>query len=953
MAPSQLFSLLLLLGLSFLQPLLSAAHLRQTTSLLRSHPISEHASLYSAAEAAPPTTYFEVTRPIPLPRTRPCSYSVLQHDFASTYGMPPVLANYKPPSDCPSQDFARIVLEWTATCKGRQFDRIFGVWLGGVEILRSCTAEPRATGIVWTVKKDITRYYSLLMEEQTMAVYLGNIIDSTYTGIYHVTVKIHFYPAEENHGRSGIVSGADLILPISRNLPLNDGLWFEIQNSTSVEGKEFKIPQNAYRAVLEVYVSFHENDEFWYANYPNDYISVNNLTGMPGNGPFREVVVTLDGMIVGAVWPFTVIFTGGINPLFWRPITGIGSFDLPTYDIEITPFLGKLLDGKSHRLAFSVTNALNVWYIDANLHLWLDKKNVKTQGKLLKHSSSPLSLSLQSNVAGSDGSFVANASRSVTSSGWVKSSRGVITTKSRQEFKYSNAMKLGKDGNLQILNQRIHFKGSLGSKTPSSSVGSSKLFRNFGLYMYSDNDEKGNGSVESRANVAVDISEKGRTTSRYGSFLHRLKNTQNAHGYLVYKDKMISGWGKSKQDYHYSVGLGWKSSSLFTPLNFLPTGRSNGVAFSRKKAHKYTAPSASASSSDPLLVKAARGDPVNRPPAWMMRQAGRYMAVYRKLAEKYPSFRERSETTDLIVQISLQPWEAFRPDGVIIFSDILTPLPAFGVNFDIEEVRGPVIQSPIRSEEDLKTLHPIDFEKLQFVGESLQILRKQVGEQAAVLGFVGAPWTIATYIVEGGTTRTYTTIKSMCHTAPHLLRGLLSHLTKAIAEYIIFQVESGAHCIQIFDSWGGQLPPDMWDNWSKPYINEIVRVVKEKCPQTPLVLYINGNGGLLERMKGTGVDVIGLDWTVDMADGRRRLGTDISIQGNVDPAYLFSSLPAVTNEINRVVNCAGKKGHILNLGHGVLVGTPEEAVAHFFDVARSINFDSQVDIMPLGANLVA
>ncbi|CAA2998568.1 uroporphyrinogen decarboxylase 1, chloroplastic-like [Olea europaea subsp. europaea] len=338
----------------------------------------------------------------------------------------------------------------------------------------------------------------------------------------------------------------------------------------------------------------------------------------------------------------------------------------------------------------------------------------------------------------------------------------------------------------------------------------------------------------------------------------------------------------------------------------------------------------------------------------MMRQAGRYMAVYRKLAEKYPSFRERSETTDLIVEISLQPWEAFRPDGVIIFSDILTPLPAFGVPFDIEEVRGPVIQSPIRSEEDLKTLHPIDFEKLQFVGESLRILRKEVGKQAAVLGFVGAPWTIATYIVEGGTTRTYTTIKSMCHTEPHVLRALLSHLAKAIAEYIIFQVDAGAHCIQIFDSWGGQLPPDMWERWSKPYIDEIVSVVKKKCPQTPIVLYINGNGGLLERMKGTGVDVIGLDWTVDMADGRKRLGSDISIQGNVDPAYLFSPLTALEDEIKRVVQCAGPKGHILNLGHGVLVGTPEEAVAHFFDVARSLKYDAQIDCNLVGAsNLVA
>ncbi|CAA2958940.1 uroporphyrinogen decarboxylase 1, chloroplastic-like [Olea europaea var. sylvestris] len=402
----------------------------------------------------------------------------------------------------------------------------------------------------------------------------------------------------------------------------------------------------------------------------------------------------------------------------------------------------------------------------------------------------------------------------------------------------------------------------------------------------------------------------------------------------------------------WNLGLRWKSSSLFLSLNFLPNTNSDGLLLS-PKYQKFNSSRACASPSDPLLVKAARGDRVNRPPAWMMRQAGRYMAVYRKLAERHPSFRERSETTDLIVEISLQPWEAFHPDGVIIFSDILTPLPAFGVPFDIEEVSGPVIQSPIRSEEDLKTLHPIDFDKLQFVGESLSILRKEVGERAAILGFVGAPWTIATYIVEGGTTRTYTTIKSMCHTAPHVLRALLSHLAKAIAEYIIFQVDAGAHCIQIFDSWGGQLPPDMWERWSKPYIDEMVSVVKKKCPQTPIVLYINGNGGLLERMKGTGVDVIGIDWTVDMADGRKRLGSDISIQGNVDPAYLYSPLPALEDEIKRVVQCAGTKGHILNLGHGVLVGTPEEAVAHFFNVARSLKFDTQVDSYVVGAsNLV-
>ncbi|KAK4363983.1 hypothetical protein RND71_015341 [Anisodus tanguticus] len=368
-----------------------------------------------------------------------------------------------------------------------------------------------------------------------------------------------------------------------------------------------------------------------------------------------------------------------------------------------------------------------------------------------------------------------------------------------------------------------------------------------------------------------------------------------------------------------NLGLGCKSSSLFVQLGFLSKGVSAKPA--KLNASKvFWACSSSSSSTDPLLVKAARREKMSRPPAWMMRQAGRYMAVYRKLAEKHPSFRERSETTDLIVEISLQPWEAFRPDGVIIFSDILTPLPAFGVQFDIEDVRGPVIQSPIRSEEGLKSLHSLDLEKLQFVGDSLKILRKEVGEQAAVLGFVGAPWTIATYIVEGGTTRTYTAIKDMCHTAPHVLRALLSHLSKAIAEYIVYQ---------------------------------IVSTIKRKCPQTPLVLYINGNGGLLERMKTTGVDVIGLDWTVDMADGRKRLGTDIGIQGNVDPATLFCPLPALTDEIKRVVKSAGTSGHILNLGHGVLVGTPEAAVAHFFDVARSFNFDKVEDHVSEADKVVA
>ncbi|KAI6690331.1 hypothetical protein NL676_027159 [Syzygium grande] len=384
---SSLFFFLLIIFLSLSSP--SAANVHRT-KLLRSSLISEPG--LRANSTPSPTLYFEVTRPIKLPGTKPCSYLILQHDFAHTYGKPPVLANYTPPSSCYSQKFAKVVLEWSATCKGRQFDRIFGVWLDGVELLRSCSAEPRATGMFWSVKKDITRYYSLLMKNGTLAVSLRNVVDDTYTGVYHVKLKFHFYPVDEEYlagdvGNSrdsvppGYGSNADLILPISRNLPLNDGLWFEIRMLRILRRRSLEFPEC--------------------------------LQGSAGG--LCEVLVSLDGVVVGAVWPFTVVYTGGINPLLWRPITAIGSFNLPTYDIEITPFLGKILDGKLHEFGFSVTNAFNVWHIDANLHLWLDDKSTKTAGKLLTYNCMPLAVSSVVDFKGFDGKFSTGVSRSIAS----------------------------------------------------------------------------------------------------------------------------------------------------------------------------------------------------------------------------------------------------------------------------------------------------------------------------------------------------------------------------------------------------------------------------------------------------------------------------------------------------------------------------------------------------------
>lgn len=342
------------------------------------------------------------------------------------------------------------------------------------------------------------------------------------------------------------------------------------------------------------------------------------------------------------------------------------------------------------------------------------------------------------------------------------------------------------------------------------------------------------------------------------------------------------------------------------------------------------------------MVRAARGEAVDRAPCWMMRQAGRYQKSYRELAKKHPGFRERSETTELIVEISLQPWNSFKPDGVILFSDILTPLPGLGVTFDIDDNKGPLIDNPIRSMEQVKQLTPLDLSKLEFVGRALGQLRAEVGGQAAVLGFVGSPWTLATYIIEGASSSLYKTIKTMCYSDPALLDALLSHLADQMATYIKYQIDSGAHCVQIFDSWGGQLPPREWDRWSGPYLRRMVAAVKATHPNTPLTLYANGSGGLLERLKATGVDVVGLDWTVDMADARARLGKDVSLQGNVDPTSLFASKDAIEAAVRDTLQKAGNGRHILNLGHGVLVGTPEENVAHMFAISKEIKYKDLV-----------
>lgn len=340
----------------------------------------------------------------------------------------------------------------------------------------------------------------------------------------------------------------------------------------------------------------------------------------------------------------------------------------------------------------------------------------------------------------------------------------------------------------------------------------------------------------------------------------------------------------------------------------------------------------------PLLLRAARGEALDRPPVWMMRQAGRYMKAYRDLREKYPSFRERSEIPDVAIEVSLQPWRAFQPDGVILFSDIVTPLPGIGVEMDIAEGKGPIIYSPIRTQAQVDALYPLQPEEsLPFIKPILQTLRQEVGNQSTVLGFVGAPWTLAAYMVEGKGSKDYAVIKNMAFSDPAILHQLLAKLADSIAIYIRYQIDCGAQVVQMFDSWAGQLSPQDYDTFALPYQQRVFQQVRITHPDTPLILLVSGSAGVLERMGQSGADIVTVDWTLDMAEARARLGSQIKVQGNLDPGVLFGSKAFIRDRILDTIKKAGNRGHILNLGHGVMPATPEENVAYFFETAKQVD----------------
>ncbi|KAG2594956.1 peptide-N4-(N-acetyl-beta-glucosaminyl)asparagine amidase A-like [Panicum virgatum] len=518
---------------------------------------SEVAALEEAAPPPPrpdqPSTFFEVDRPHrPPPGSfSPCSTLLLSHSFAYTYTKPPVTAAYSPPpclaaAGGRASAISLAVLEWRATCRGVQFDRIFGVWLGGAELLRGCTAEPRQSGVEWIVSKDVTKYASLLAARNSiLAVYLGNIVDEQYTGVYHADVTLHLYfrhpPAPPPQPGLG---PADAIVPISLNLPLNDGLWFQIKNGLDVGSASVAVATNTFRAVLEVYLSYHSEDEFWYTNTPKDH------------GPFREVTVLIDGDIVGAVWPFPVVYTGGINPLLWRPITSIGSFNLPSYDIEVTPFLGKLLDGEEHEFAFQVTNAQDVWLVDANLHLWLDPRCAATTASIISYDAPPMDSTIATRPEGPGNEFYyTTAFRHVSASGWVQTaSYGKITATWTQRLGYENTNRM-QDSSLRAVNQTTDAYSGAHVADRTGVLYSQEAQQSFALYMFVGVvNQTSNSTFTIARNVRLGFGEERVAAGRSGFWSRSLRNAQDCEMDVDVEEGDAVGvsWG-THQTYRYEA----------------------------------------------------------------------------------------------------------------------------------------------------------------------------------------------------------------------------------------------------------------------------------------------------------------------------------------------------------------------------------------------------------------
>jgi uroporphyrinogen decarboxylase len=334
-----------------------------------------------------------------------------------------------------------------------------------------------------------------------------------------------------------------------------------------------------------------------------------------------------------------------------------------------------------------------------------------------------------------------------------------------------------------------------------------------------------------------------------------------------------------------------------------------------------------------LLIRAARGESVERTPVWMMRQAGRYLPEYRAI-RKDTDFLTLCKTPELAVEVSLQPFRILGVDAVIMFSDILIPVEAMGKEVRLTEQKGPELPDPIRSRQQVdRLIVPDPIEKTGFVMEIIRTLRRELDGAVPLIGFAGAPWTLAAYMIEGGGSRNYAQVKRMMYTEPLAFHVLLDKIADTIILYLNAQIEAGAQIIQLFDSWAGELSPNDYSEFALPYEQKILAALDRKV--APAIIYINGSGTFLEQLATCGADVLSIDWRVNLENARARVGPELTLQGNLDPCVLLSTPEIIVEKVRDLIRVGGGHRHILNLGHGILPATPVENARAFIDAAKS------------------
>ena len=332
-----------------------------------------------------------------------------------------------------------------------------------------------------------------------------------------------------------------------------------------------------------------------------------------------------------------------------------------------------------------------------------------------------------------------------------------------------------------------------------------------------------------------------------------------------------------------------------------------------------------------LLLDALEGKPVDRPPVWMMRQAGRYLPQYQELRAKY-SFFERVENPELACEITLQPIDEFGMDAAILFSDILTIPQALGINVELISGKGPVLEPTISHVDQAFTIIAENIpEKLNHVMQAMSVTRKELNGRVPLIGFAGAPWTLFCYMVEGQGSKNFAKAKAFCYQEPEAARHVMKELTRATIAYLNAQIEHGAQAVQLFDSWAGLLGPEDFNTWSLPYLLEIIKGVKG----APVILFAKGAWYALERLSfKSGAQALGLDWTVTPEYARQATRNEITLQGNLDPVRLLGSPEDIQKEAKLMIDRFGVERYIVNLGHGILPNTPVEHARAFVDAVK-------------------